>query len=197
MSFDQFIARCLRREPEAWEELIATHREPVLRVLGRLLGSADPSSIQDLEQKTYERLLDPKVLQSIEGPQHLRAWVCRTAANLAKDRRRRMRVRQAQTFHEESASGVGDFQHAPNGPEAAFLRKQKVERLLAILEQLVSGPNAERDKLIFHSYYFDDLGAGEIAALDVGLTPKGVETVIFRLTKRLREQVLQEGEPAA
>lgn len=197
MSFDHFISRCLRRDPEAWEELIASHREAVLRVLSKLLGTTDPNSIPDLEQKTYERLLDPKVLQGIEGPQHLRGWVCRTAANLAKDRRRRMRVRRSQPLDEEMDGGAGDLLDASYGPEATVQRKQKVERILAALEHIVTGPNADRDKLIFHSYYLDDLGAAEIAALDVGLTPKGVETVIFRLTKRLREQMLREGEPAA
>ena len=49
--------RCLRLDPKAWEELVASHRRVVLRVLTRILGTGDPAIIQDLEQETYERLL--------------------------------------------------------------------------------------------------------------------------------------------
>lgn len=200
MQFEQFISRCLRRESHAWEELIATHREPVLRVLTRLLGTTDPGSIEDLEQKTYERLLDPKVLRGVQNPRHLMGLICKTAANLAKDRRRRMKVRRSVSLEEdrtEDADALGDPWVAPRGPEEELRRKRQLERILDALDDVLQGPNAERDRLIFHSYYVDDLGAAEIAAMGVGLSAKGVETVVFRLTKRVRERVLADEEPAA
>ena len=59
------------------------------------------------------------------------------------------------------------------------------------LETCLEGPDQERDRLIFWLYYQQGLSANAIAALPtVGLTAKGVESSIFRLTRLVREQIV-------
>jgi RNA polymerase sigma-70 factor (ECF subfamily) len=56
-----------------------------------------------------------------------------------------------------------------------------------ILKTLSHEPNFERDHAIFWLYYSQGLTAKEIAALpDIKLGVKGVESVLLRLTRRLK-----------
>jgi RNA polymerase sigma-70 factor (ECF subfamily) len=58
------------------------------------------------------------------------------------------------------------------------------------LEGCLAGPEQERDRLIFWLYYQQGLSARAIADLPtIGLTAKGVESAIFRLTLMVRERM--------
>ena len=62
------------------------------------------------------------------------------------------------------------------------------------LQHCAAGANQERDCLIFWFYYLQGMSAKAIAALaTIRLTAKGVEAVIFRLTRCVREQLGQLG----
>ncbi len=182
--------RCLRLDPKAWEELVASHRRVVLRVLTRILGTGDPAIIQDLEQETYERLLqrDCEALRAVEGPRHLRALLCTIAANLARDHLRRSAVREAHLQAESLQAGEALFESPPL-PAELFARKEDLERISKALEKVLKGPNARRDAQIFRAYFFEGETASEIAAMGLGLSTKGVETVLLRLVRKLRESM--------
>jgi hypothetical protein len=58
------------------------------------------------------------------------------------------------------------------------------------LQNCAAGSNQERDCLIFWFYYLQGMSAKAIAALvTVKLTAKGVEAVIYRLTRCVREHL--------
>jgi len=58
------------------------------------------------------------------------------------------------------------------------------------LQDCAAGSHQQRDCLIFWFYYQQGMSAKAIAALaTVQLTAKGVETVIFRLTRCVRERL--------
>ena len=64
----------------------------------------------------------------------------------------------------------------------------------AQLQDCAAGSNQERDCLIFWFYYLQGMSAKTIAALaTIKLTAKGVEAVIFRLTRCVREHLGNAG----
>ena len=62
------------------------------------------------------------------------------------------------------------------------------------LQDCAAGSNQDRDCLIFWFYYLQGMSAKAIAALaTIRLTAKGVEAVIFRLTRCVREHLGNAG----
>ena len=69
-------------------------------------------------------------------------------------------------------------------------REVLLKQIDRCLETCSEGSDQERDCLIFWLYYQQGMSAKAIAALPtVGLTAKGVESAIFRLTRLVREQI--------
>ena len=172
---------------------IDEHRHLVVRIVSRLTGTSDPASVADLEQEVYIRLLanGREALRKLQGASDgsLRAFVCTTAANVARDHLRRLQVRGVVRPVDD-----GDelfFVHADG--EAPVFAKVRAAEVLAALERVGAGPNASRDVLIFKAHYVDGLTAAEIVAMGLGIGQKGVEAVLFRLTAKVRE-ALRGGE---
>jgi hypothetical protein len=62
------------------------------------------------------------------------------------------------------------------------------------LKRGLSGPDQERDRMIFWLYFRQGMSTKEIASLpSVGLGMKGVGSVIERLKQYVREQILASG----
>ena len=92
---------------------------------------------------------------------------------------------------------------AAGAPCAAASEAGSAERRVLLreidvhLRALVEGPHAARDRRIFWLYYRVGLPAASIAALPgIGLSTKGVESTLHRLTRELRER-LAAGKPGA
>ena len=71
------------------ETLYAELRDPLTRRMERLVG--DPRTAEDLSQEAFARAWTSAPRDAGHG--HLRAWLHRTAHNLAVDELRRRRVR--------------------------------------------------------------------------------------------------------
>jgi len=186
----ELIERCVRLDSTAWEELVATHRTVVLRALVGILGTADPQVIQDLEQETYERLLhrDCEALRAVKSPSHLRGLLRTIAGNLARDHLRRVAVRKAYL-----QSITPQIEDPSETPDEILGRKRDLERVLVALDKVLTGPRASRDAQVFRAFYLEGGSAAEIAAMNLGLSTKGVETVLFRLVQKLRKYLGRDG----
>lgn len=193
---NDLIEGLVRLDSASWSSFVAEHRPVVVRILSRLVGATDPASVADLEQEVYVRLLanDRGPLRRLRSASDgsLRAFVCTTAANVARDHRRRLQVRGHMRAVDEEGSEDGLFVAEGNGEAAAFARLRTSE-VLDVLVRVVKEPNASRDCLIFKAHYVDGLTAAEIGALGLGIAPKGVEAVLYRLTSKVRE-ALGSGE---
>ena len=67
-----------------------------------------------------------------------------------------------------------------------------ISQINQILNSHSGGPGHDRDCTIFWLYYQQGMSAKDIAALPtMGLSAKGVESAIFRLTRLVREQVVR------
>lgn len=107
----ELLQRACRREPAALTELIERYSPRVLGLLFRLTRSRDAA--EDLLQETFLR-----VVRTIENYEHIgrfEPWLFRIAANLARDRARRL-VRRGETTSVDA--GWADELTQTTGPDA-------------------------------------------------------------------------------
>lgn len=163
-------------------------------MLSRILMSAtagDATLVLDLEQDLYLRLLTPgnEALRKLagQGDRALRAYLARSALNLALDHQRRRKGRPRLVPLEESAEMPTLLD-----PEMELASAERMAQIMAAARRAVAGSkHADRDLMIFACYYCDGFSAREIAALNLGLASSGVEGVLLRLTNRIRADLVE------
>jgi len=160
---------------------LPTTRKGWLTVLGavrRAVRGADTA--EDLLHSAFLRLSEYSERDSVENPS---AFLVRTAANLAVDERRRVRVRRESPIDISEMIEIADGQ--PLHPEVLAAR-ERLDKVMTALESL--GP---RTREIFLLHRLDGLKYREIAArLDI--TVSAVEKHIAKASLFLVNWV--EGE---
>jgi len=185
---------------EAWEEFVARVGKPIHRIITRtasLWGRSSGSEVEDLIQATYLKLWEGgcHLLRdfAVQRPEAILGYLKKTAANATHDFFK----------HRYSQSSGADNPHVSTSdldPEAGMEAHGSEEKiafgvfLSEIDEHLrycVSGPDEERDRMIFWLYFRQGMSTREIAALPtVGLSTKGVGSVIERLKHAMRDRIL-------
>src|SRR5215218_5839262 len=112
------------------EDLFSELERPLTRRLTRIVG--DPGEAEDLRQEAFARACASAPRDADHD--HLRAWVHRTARNLAVDHLRRRRVRDWVPFAEETLGSTPDPDpDARIAAQEALGRLSPHERLLLLL----------------------------------------------------------------
>lgn len=197
----ELVLACLHDgEESAWAEFIRRFQPLIASVVLRVArqwGEGSPQVIDDLIQETYLKLCTERfrLFQSLKSGQQgaIYGFVKVFAANLAHDHFKASRA-QKRGGSAETASleeGAAAERVTRIEPEVATIeRKVLLGQVATCLAAVASGPNAERDCRIFWLYYRVGLSAGAIAALPtIGLSTKGVESTISRLTRIVRRQL--------
>lgn len=143
-------------------------RDALQRFLLRRTGSRETA--EDLTQETWLRLAGATAVPAIANP---RAYIFRTAANLAIDHGRRQAVLPVAENGDDILAATAD--PAPS-PERAALSRAELARLAAVIEML---PPRARD--VFVLARFDGLTYAEIGAR-LGISPK---TAFSHMTRAL------------
>jgi RNA polymerase sigma-70 factor (ECF subfamily) len=201
MSAGELIHACAEsNDGAAWEEFVARFQRPISLSIARTAckWGKDPAQfVDDLLQEVYCKLWADKCRLLLEfARQHseeaVLGYIKTISINVAHD--------HFKSLHSQKRGAGGtdqlleDFDPAARsdsfgGPEAMdhqVLLSQIEEQLL----DCAAGSNQERDCIIFWLYYLQRMSAKAIAALaTIKLTAKGVEAVIFRLTRCLREHL--------
>lgn len=182
-----------------WEELLRrcapTASLVAARVARMWLGSATPSIVDDIAQEIFLKLCEHerRILRDFRprGEDSFLGLLRIISASVANDYFRR----------QYSAKRGGrvvtvalDDAPAPMMPatDAGSAGMQKVVLYSELDRKMRSAPGviAERDRAIFWLYYLQGLTAEEIAELPVaGLSPKGVESALRRVTTWLRKEI--------
>jgi len=194
-------------DEEAWEEFIGRVGRPISVTVMRtasLWGKSSRSVVEDLVQATYLKLWEEGGRRlrdfAVQHPDAILGYLKKTAANATHDYFR----------HGHSQSSGGDNPHVSTSdidPEARNNSHGSEERIAFgvllnevddCLKRALTGPDRERDRMIFWLYFRQGMSTKEIASLPtVGLGTKGVGSVIERLKRCLRGQILgPETEPA-
>jgi RNA polymerase sigma factor (sigma-70 family) len=165
-----------RAHGEVIERLFREHNAALIRFL--LLRLRSYQEAREVAQEAYVRLLS---LHEPGAVSYLRAFLFRTAANLAVDRQRRedvhARVTELPVFHEFADSRT---------PERRVAGVQEIERLDLWLSEL---PPKCRQAFLLNRFYGMDFAA---AALEMGMSERSVRVYVERALLHCRERMDQE-----
>jgi len=201
MSSEELATVCFQNGAEAaWSEFVARFHPLIARVVLRVArkwGEASPEVVDDLVQETYLKLCESRatVLRSFSPSRTdaIYAYIKVFTANLAHD--------QFKSAHSQKRGGGRTMTQLSDeeerGPVAGGNETQNVldrevliHQVRGCLDEVASGAQAERDRRIFWLYYRSGLTANAIASLPtIGLSTKGVESTLLRLTKQVRERL--------
>ena len=186
---------------EAWKEFVSRVERPICLTIMhtvRLWQKPSLSLVEDLRQDTYAKLWENhcRLLRNF-AIQHPEPAVLRylkeIATNVTHDYFKHVR---SQTFGGNKLHvSIDDVDIEVPNKRQGSQEKIEFEILLKQIDEhlrhRLTGPDAERDRAIFWFYFRQGWSTKEIASLaNTGLTAKGVGSVIERLTRCIREQIL-------
>src|SRR5215467_9895434 len=201
LSLQEVICVCAGpRDDEAWEEFVSRVGRPIsLTVLrtASLWGRPSQALVEDLTQVTYLKLWEDgrHLLRdfAIQHPEAILGYIKKTAANATHDHFK----------HRRSQSSGGDKPHVSttdvdlaagrevHGSQEKIAFGVFLKEIDDHLKRSLTGPDQERDRMIFWLYFRQGMSTKEIASMPViGLSTKGVGSVIERLKHSIREQII-------
>ena len=201
LSLKEVVCLCAGSpDDEAWEEFVSRVGRPISFIILRtasLWGEPSRALVEDLIQVTYLKLWEGgcRLLRdfAVQHPEAILGYLKKTAANVTHDYFK----------HGRSQSSGGDNPHVSTSdvdPEARNEVHGSQEKIAfgiflneidEHLRRCLTGPDEERDRMIFWLYFRQGMSTKEIASLPtVGLSSKGVGSVIERLKHGIREQIL-------
>lgn len=185
---------------EAWEEFVSRVGKPISLTIMRTACLCDKHSrslVEDLVQETYVKLCENgcRLLRdfAIQHPEAVLGYVKIIAANVTYD--------HFKHIHTQSSGGgkphvsTSDVDLEPRNKSDGSQEKIEFEIFLKEIDEhlkrCLTGPDQERDRMIFWLYFRQGMSTKEIASLPtIGLTAKGVGSVIERLKHDIRDQIV-------
>lgn len=180
----QLLARCLRGEAEAWDELFEAHYAPAGRFIFQVSSSFTPEDVEEICQETFLTVI--KSLGNFQQNCQFQTWLFRIAANKAHDYLQKQRAAKRggglktlsldAPLNGETDGPTIDPPSQAAGPDRALIQEEDAGLITRALEEL-GGPCRE----VIELRYFADLSYEEISA-ELNLNAK---TVSSRLSKCL------------
>jgi RNA polymerase sigma-70 factor (ECF subfamily) len=184
---------------EAWDEFVSRVTRPLSLTIMRTAstwGRPSRALVEDLMQATYLKLWQGgRTLLwefAVERPEAILGYLKRIAANATHD--------YFKHCHCQSSGGenwhVSTIDVDPEAGQGVHGSSEDIARKIFLMEidehlKRLTGPDQERDRMIFWLYFRQGMSTREIASLPViGLGTKGVGSVIERLKRSVREQIL-------
>lgn len=201
ISAEELVRACAEsNDNAAWEEFVQRFHRPIGLSIVRTAyqwGDVPRQLLDDLIQETYLKLCADRcqlLLEfAIQHPESVVGYIKTIAANVTHDYfRSRYSQKRGAGQRQESLDGIDPTTEAQSLSAPGAIERQILLRQIdKCLETSATGPDQERDRLIFWLYYRQGMSAKAIANLpSVGLTAKGVESAILRLTRLVRKQIV-------
>jgi RNA polymerase sigma-70 factor (ECF subfamily) len=202
LSATELVRACVdSADPGAWKEFVSRFQPTIAGVAlrtARRWGETSPLVIEDLVQETFMKLCANRcrLLREFE-PRHPEAFYgylkVLTTRGVHDYFKRRNTVKRG--LAETMPTGDAPAAEAADPSATDQIERQaligEIERCLA---RLNLGPSSDRDRRIFRLYFRTGLSARAIAELPgSGLSTKGVESTIFRITRLLRAKLAGNG----
>ena len=209
MSPEQLTLACSQtREAGAWEEFVRRFHPLIATVAlrtARRWNENSPTVVDELVQETYLKLFaeNSRLLREFKSrhPDAIYGYLKVLTANVAHDylkashaaKRGGGQAAESMELTELTAPETGN---SCLSSEATVERSVLLQEIDSHLVRSVSPDELPRSRLIFWLYYRVGLSASAIAAYPrIGLTTKGVESVLLRLTRVLKEALARRSEP--
>ncbi len=180
----QLLARCLRGEAAAWDELFDAHYTAAGRFIFQVSSSFNTEDVEEICQETFFTVI--KSLGTFQGNCQFQTWLYRIAANKAHDYLQKQRAAKRgggqrtlsldAPLNGEADGFTLDPPSTAPGPDRALMHFEDAGLITRALDEL-GGPCRE----VIELRYFADLSYEEISA-ELNLNPK---TVSSRLSKCL------------
>lgn len=193
----EIVKACIKGTPKAWEEFLRRfHRLIAAMVMqtSRQWSVQSPEQIDDLVQEVYLRLCadDYRLLKMYKGDYEnsFFGYLKVVASNVAYEQ-----LRPLGSF--ERRIEIGDLPLELNAALAAHAKSatslQEKVLSFAEIESILKTTTSENERAIFWLYYRDGFSAAAIAALPaVNLTRRGVESLLHRLTSRIKSELTKQ-----
>ncbi len=177
------MARLAGGQDAALNDLMDRHAGPLFGFLHRML--ADEDTARDLAQETFMRVFQHRDRFRPDG--NFSTWLFTIAANLARNHRRWRGHRQHASLDAPAGDGaapLGELLPSPDLPPGAIL--ETAERAAAVRAAVNDLPEELRASLVLAEW--EEKSIADIATI-LHLTPKAVETRLYRARQRLRESL--------
>jgi RNA polymerase sigma-70 factor (ECF subfamily) len=201
LNTEQLIHLCARSgDGAAWDEFVSRfHRAISLSIIRTAYqwGHAPRQLVDDLVQETYLKLCTNQCRLLLEfaaqHPEAVLGYIRTIAVNVARDYFKSVHSQKRGAGQSQDSLAEIDPKAETEslGGQEAMERQILLKQIDQCLGTCATGPDQERDRLIFWLYYQQGMSAKAIAELPtIRLTAKGVESAIMRLTRLVRQQIV-------
>lgn len=198
-SSNELVRACSEIGSQAvWEEFVRRFHRLIVATVWRTAqqwGNVTDVVLEDIVQEVYLKICahDYRILRQFvpRSDDSIYSYLKVITANVTRDHMKALR--SSKRWGEEQLSADG--QVPPNGMASSNSPDQTDRDILirevdTALKRLNAGPQAERDRIVFWLYYRQGLTSKAIASMpSIGLSSKGVESLISRLTRLLRREL--------
>ena len=198
LSFSDLLGRCLKiGDDDAWQALVEYLQPTIAGVAARSAqrwGPVRPELVQDLTQEVFLKLCKNQfaILRKIvvQPDELVMAFLRVTVANLVHDHFRAERSAKRFPGGGFLTSDTLDAWLGETRSVSSTERELLLDEIDQTLVRKLSGPSAARDRRVFWLHYRHGMTAKAIALIPgVGLSEKGVESVLFRLIALVKEEL--------
>lgn len=202
LTAEELVAACKKTDDAlAWEEFVRRFHHLIATVVLRVArrwNVSSPSILDDLIQETYLKLCADnfRILRNFQSahPNAFYGYLKVVTGNLVHDhfKAAHSSKRGSGTVQVEADSSIESHSDS-RGTGSSISSAERAVLLREVndaLSRVAAGPHLQRDRKVFLLYYRVGLSANAIAALpSIGLSTKGVESSILRLTRLLRNEI--------
>lgn len=187
----QLISSLFQDDVPAWREFVRRYQPLIMRTIAKTVGRWGHDSsdlVEDLVQDVFAKLctngFEALKTFNLQHEQALAAFLKAVATNVAQDyfRSAASAYRGGGGEHELNKDRVLAEVNTPSSDIDQGVLVNEIDRLLQVF--------SERDRTVFWLYYRSGLNAKQISQMkDIGLTVKGIESLLLHMTRRMREQL--------
>jgi RNA polymerase sigma-70 factor (ECF subfamily) len=187
-------------DDEAWEEFVFRVGKPINAVVARtasLWGEHSRAIVEDLIQVTYLKLWQGGrgLLRdfAMQRPEAILGYLKKTAANATHDyfKHGHSQSSGGENLHVSTSDFDAEAGKEIHGSSQQIALSVFLNEIDEHLKRCLTGPDQQRDYTIFWLYFRQGMSTKEIASLPtIGLSAKGVGSVIERLKHSIRDQIL-------
>jgi RNA polymerase sigma-70 factor (ECF subfamily) len=179
---DTLIRAAQRGDQDAFEQLVRTYDQSVLRLAMNLLRS--PEDARDVYQEAFLRVY--RNLHSFRFDCSFHTWLYRIVTNICLDQLRKRKVRKEETAVVETSDGVIDRLEsyeedaAEANPERSMWNRELKQRIESALVGLTP-----RERMVFELRHYQGLRLRNIGEM-LGTTEEAAKNCLFRATQKMR-----------
>src|SRR6202142_3533031 len=179
------IRAAQRGDAEAFETLVRTYDQNVLRIAMNLLRS--PEDARDAYQEAFLRVY--KNLPTFRFDCSFHTWLYRIVTNICLDHLRKRKVRREESPVVDTPEGrldrMSDFpeEAAPPDPERNFWNVRLGQRIEGAL-----GGLTPRERMVFELRHYQGLRLRNIGEI-LGTSEEAAKNCLFRATQKMRVEL--------